>query len=227
MNELPVELSMFRDQLRDAVARDLSQSLRPRMPRSRVVKFTAPLVGAAAAGACAIALTGGASVQSADAAILRHVRHALSGSGGTILHERALVTLGSSTSTYELWVQTDAPHNYHVIKWGHEATGTDGSSYDLAATFRSLVNEGHATVLGTTTIDGTAAYELSVSGGSRPFMDGTVYVSRSDYRPLLIETPAYGGERISFETYEYLPATAANVQLAGNGTRTTRQTSAR
>jgi hypothetical protein len=222
MNELPVELLMFRDELRDAVARDLKHRSRSPVPRWRIIKVTAPLVGAAAAGACAIAFTGGASVPSADAAILRHVRGALSGPGGSILHERALVTLGSQTSTYELWVRTDAPHNYRVIKWGHEATGTDGSSYDLAATFRSLVNEGHATVVAATTIDGTPAYELSVSGGSRPFMNGTVYVSRADYRPLLIETPAYGGERITFQAYEYLPATAANVQLAGNGTPNTR-----
>jgi hypothetical protein len=44
-------------------------------------------------------------------------------------------------------------------------------------------------------------------------MNGTVYVSRSDYRPLLIDTTAYGGERIRFQTYEYLPRTAENARI--------------
>jgi hypothetical protein len=211
MNELPVELLIFRDQLRAAIARDLQHPSTSRLPRSRVIRFATPMVGAAAAVACAIAFSGGGSVQSADAAILRHVRAALSAPSGAILHERALVTLGSTTSPYELWVQTAAPHNFRVIKWGHERTGTDGSSYDLAAVLRSLVDAGHATVASATTIDGTAAYKLIVSGATRPFMNGTVYVSRTDYRPLLIDSSAYGGERISFQAYEYLPASAANM----------------
>jgi len=54
------------------------------------------------------------------------------------------------------------------------------------------------------------AYRLTVTGASDRWLNGTVYVSRADYHPLQIET---NGERIVFQSYEYLPATAANQAL--------------
>jgi hypothetical protein len=225
MTELHSGLQAFRGQLRDAIAQDLEHSRgwhrsrrlhgrrRPSYSRRTAIRFGVPLAGAAAAGAAVLALSGGAPVQSADAAILRHVGAALNAPATTILHERALVTAGSKTQVYELWEQTDAPHAYRVIKWGHEGTGRDGSAYDLAATFHSLVTSGKAHVDATTTFDGVPAYKLTVSGADDKFANGTVYVSRGDYHPLLIDTTANGGERIAFQTYEYLPATTANLQL--------------
>ena len=41
-------------------------------------------------------------------------------------------------------------------------------------------------------------------------MNGTAYVARSNYHPLEIDTR---GERIVFQTYEYLPPTPTNQAL--------------
>ena len=82
----------------------------------------------------------------------------------------------------------------------------DHAPLDAAATLRALVQSGNASVVGTTTIDGVAAYELQVSGAPAATLDGTAYVAQSDYRPLLIQTTS--GETISYSTYEYLPSSA-------------------
>jgi hypothetical protein len=124
-----------------------------------------------------------------------------------------------------------------VIKWGHEGSfnGTSFSNYDAttntistgasgpvagsshdpvdeAATLRTLVQAGKAQVVGTTTIDGTPAYELSVSGSDDPWLNGTAYVAQSNYHPLAIETTA-DNETIRYSTYEYLRATSSNLAL--------------
>ena len=39
------------------------------------------------------------------------------------------------------------------------------------------------------------------------------YVAQSNYHPLKIDTTGNGGERIVFQTYQYLPATSANRAL--------------
>ena len=90
----------------------------------------------------------------------------------------------------------------------------DHAPLDAAATLRALVQSGNASVVGTTTIDGVAAYELQVSGAPDATLDGTAYVAQSDYRPLLIQTTS--GETISYSTYEYLPASAYPSPPAGN-----------
>jgi hypothetical protein len=208
MSELHAGLELFRDQLRDAVARDLARTPRRHTRRARAVLATA--AAAAAAAALVVTITGGAPAPIAQGAIMRHVAAALTAPPATILHERALVTKGSSTQPYELWISSVPPHAYRVIKWGHEGTGTGGGSADPAATLRSLVAAGGARVAATTTFDGTPAYKLIVTGGSDRWLDGTVYVSRADYRPLQIEA---GAERIVFQTYEYLPATSSTLQL--------------
>ena len=216
MTELPAGLDVFRTQLRDAVARDLDRSRRSSTARRRGARIVAPLLAAGTATAIVLAaLPGGAPVQSADAAILRHVDAALHAPAATILHERALVTAGSRTTHFELWIETAPPYHYHVIKWGHQGTGVGGSFYDLAATLRSLIESGRASVASATTFAGLPAYELHITGNRHRFLDGTVYVSRSTYHPLMIDTTAVGGEQIRFEAYQYLRATPANLRLLG------------
>jgi hypothetical protein len=210
MTEIHAGLELFRKQLRDAVARDLDRGTRPRAPARLGLRVGIPAALVATATALVVALTGSPGVPSADAAITRHVLAALSSPSATILHERALVTLGSTTSPYELWVSSDPPHAYRVIKWGHEGTGTGGAAVDPAQTLRSMVESGQAHVDAATTFDGVPAYELTVTGASDRWLNGTVYVSRANYHPLLIDT---NGERIAFQTYEYLPATPANMAL--------------
>ena len=202
MTDLPAGLDLFRDQLHDAVARDLS-----RRPRRRAAHGLIGVAGIGAAAALALTLSGGAPAPMADAAVMRHVVTALTAPPATILHERAMVTLGSTTQPYELWVQSSPPYSYRVIKWGHAGTGTGSAPDDPAATLRLMVHSGQAHVDAATTFAGVPAFRLTVTGASDRWLNGTVYVSRADYHPLQIET---NGERIVFQSYEYLPATAAN-----------------
>lgn len=212
MTELHAGLALYRDQLREAVARDLTRA--PRSGHRLAARGLIPVAGLAGAAAVVLAVTGASSpVAPADAAIMRHVVTALTAPQATILHERALVTAGSTTAPYELWQQSAAPHAYRVIKWGHEGTGTGSAPTDPAAELRALVNSGQAHVEAATTFDGVPAYKLSVSGASDRFLNGTAYVAQSDYYPLEIDTTGNGGERIVVEAYEYLPATAANLAL--------------
>ena len=226
--DIPQSLRVYRGQLREAVARDLSRPhgpltvlarLRPRRRRGLV----AYAVGAAAAIALTVALvTAGGPVQSADAAILRSVAAALTPPAGTILHEKGTISLpGQPAQSFELWAQADPPYNvtYKLgsvrqgLVFNSSATGpavqspdSDHAPLDAAATLRALVQSGNASLVGTTTIDGVAAYELQVSGAPDATLDGTAYVAQSDYRPLLIQTT--NSETISYSTYEYLPATS-------------------
>ena len=216
MTELHAGLDLYRDQLRHAIAQQLYDQRRARRRARRAIRIGGPACAALAASALALTFTGGSSVSSADAAILRHVAAELSSPPATILHERALVTASGSTAPYELWAENVPPYHYHVLKWGHEGTGTTKApADDFAAEFRALVQAQKATVDGTATINGVAAYKLTVSGAADRFANGTAYVAQSDYRPLEIDTTGNGGERIVFQTYEYLPATAANLQQVG------------
>lgn len=216
MTELPAGLDLFRDQLRDAVARDLT---RPRRSRARSPRVRSPraallsLPAGAAGVALVLALTGGAPAPIVEGAIMRHVVAALTAPPASILHEQAMVTRGSITAPYELWVESSAPYAYRVIKWGQEGTGTGSAPDDPAAALRALVQSGQAQVDESTTFAGVPAYKLTVTGSSTRFLNGTVYVSRADYHPLEIDTTDGGGERIVFQTYEYLPATTANLRV--------------
>jgi hypothetical protein len=215
MTELHAGLKLFRDQLRDAVARDLAPSRGLRAPRRRRALLLASAAGAAVAGAALVAgITGSSPVPSADAAIMRHVVAALTAPPATILHERAMVTLGSTTQPFELWTESQPPYRYRVIKWGEEGTGTGRAASDPAATLRSMVASGQAHVDAATTFHGVPAYRLTVSGAPDRWLNGTAYVSRSNYHPLEIDTTTAGPtERIVYQAYEYLPATSANQAL--------------
>jgi hypothetical protein len=244
MNDLPTGLRLYRNQLRDAVARDLAHGRRA-SPRPRWALRVAASTAALAAGAVAavVLLTGGPQASPADAAILRNVATALTAPAGTILHERAMVSLGGAPATrYELWAQAEVPYAYRVVKFGHEGSW-DGSAYsdfdprsntlvvqsggqaggrsardDAAAVLRSLVESGNANIDAETTFEGVLAYRLTVSGAEPHYLNGTVFVARADYRPLQIETSVdtqtgRAQETIRYETYEYLPGTAANRRL--------------
>jgi hypothetical protein len=173
--------------------------------------------------------------------VLRAIAAALAPPAGTILHERAMITTADKApQLYELWAQIDAPQAYRVIKWGHEGSwngasfanydaqtntvtispesgGQAGPSHrpvDFASSLRALVQSGQARLTGTSTIDGVSAYQLSVGSNSEVLPPGSsAYVARSDYRPLVIDWNANGDQTINFESYEYLPADAANLAL--------------
>jgi hypothetical protein len=210
--------------------------------RLRLQLGAAGAASAATAATVVLLTSGGATApQAADAEILRHVASALAPSSGTVLHARALVSAaGMAPQRYELWAQGAAPQAYRVIKVGHEGSwdGSEFSSYDAAtntisvsspeggqagrshtpddyeAELRALVRSGQATVAGTSTIHGVPAYKLTVHGESGGLVPGsTAYVAQSSYRPLVIDYNARGGETVTYEAFEYLPATAANLRL--------------
>lgn len=211
MTEVHAGLALFRDQLHDAITRDVRGHARAARRRRLAAATAVPVAGVAAAGLAVLTLTGPTTVQNADAAILHRVAAALRTPPAMILHERAMVTDGMTTQPYELWEENVPPFHYHVMKWGHSGVGTAGVMNDPAAELRSLVRWGKATVAGTATIRGVAAIRLRISGSSDRFLNGTAYVDRGTYRPLEIDTTGNGGEKIVFETYQYLPATAANL----------------
>jgi hypothetical protein len=237
MNDTPIALRQYRNDLRSAVALDLDSRGRRRILGHIPRRIAVPAVVAAAAAAAALAffLSAGSQTQTANAAILRSVAAALTPPPGTILHEQAQVSVpGQAAHPFELWEQADSPYAYRVIKWGGEGSwnGSSFSSYDaasntittspgggqarqpadFAATLRSLVESGQATVDGTTTIAGVQAYKLTVSSSPDPFLIGTAYVDATNYHPLEIDTVT-DSETIVYQAYEYLPATSANLQL--------------
>jgi outer membrane lipoprotein-sorting protein len=150
----------------------------------------------------------------------------------TILHEQALVSAdGRTWQPYEVWIATGDPQSFRVIKFGRElsrdgsvvsnydaatntvthepavASGTGPGPVDLAAEMRSMLQSGQARVSGAATVDGTPAYRLTLGPGSAATPQATAYVAQADYRPLLVDYSANGGETIRFETYEYIRAT--------------------
>jgi hypothetical protein len=76
------------------------------------------------------------------------------------------------------------------------------------------VQSGQARVDASTTYAGVPAYQLTVAGAPDRWLNGTAYVARSDYHPLLIES---NGESIRYTAYEDLPANAASVDCVTRG----------
>jgi hypothetical protein len=260
MTTLHTGLRIFRDQLRDAIQRDLDRRARRRRGTLRAARLGAAVLAVTAGLTAAVMVTGGAGPRPANAAILRAAAGALTPPPGTILHERAVVSSDvHAPLPIEFWAQADSPYAYRTIKFGRESSW-DGVRYatydpasntiscdnsgcpwpifterlpagagpapqlpvDFVATLRSLIQTGQARVEGTTVIDGVPAYELTVSGmapgWTNGVANGTYDVAQSDYHPLLIQTTvdcATGacGETVRFQTYEFLPATSANLAL--------------
>jgi hypothetical protein len=239
--DTPEFLQTYRHQLHDAIEHDLARS-GPARRRRRALTFAVP-VGAAAVTAATVLLSAGgtagltAGLSAANAAIMRHVRAALTAPPASILHEVATVTpSGGSSSPFELWAQTGGTGVYRVIKFGQEASqsATQNEIYDpstrtvtvsplppavhafeiahsvdIASKLKAMINSGQATVT-PTTFDGIPAYELRVNTSADQLLNGTAYVARSDYRPLELDSTK---GRVVFSTYEYLPATPANEAL--------------
>ena len=239
MTQLPAGLQTYRDQLHDAIVADLAARARSQRRARRVAAVALPGIAAAVAGVALVVPSGGSvSVSSADAAVLHHISDVLAPPPGTILHEQAMVSVhGGTPMRFELWAQSDRSQAYRVMKWGQQSSvsPTRVENYDpqtntitieptptpplprrplndLAATLRAMVHSGQATVVQHTTFAGVPAYEIRVSTSSDASLNGTAYVAASDYRPLQINTPRNGGV-VKFSTYEYLPATAANLRL--------------
>ena len=204
-------LALYRDALRDAIDADLAR--RRRRPRARLLALPATATTGAVAATAAILLTAGSAVApTVDAAIARDVSAALNAPAGSIVHQKAMVSIGNQAAQqFELWESTSPPFAYRVIKWGHEGTGTatHGAPNNPAAILEAMVASGQVQAI-PTTFDGVAAYKLNVAGASDPWVNGTAYVARSNYYPLMIES---NGETIRYQTFEYLPPSAANQRL--------------
>jgi hypothetical protein len=211
-----------------------------RLPR-RVTGLGLAVAGAAAAAIALVSLggsTGSGGPAAADAAIIHHIRAALTAPAGSIVHEAAIVTpTGGSPMQFELWAQTGNPVVYRVIKYGQEfsRSATQQEIYnpstrtvtvspapppshayevahpaDLANELKEMVNSGQATATANT-FDGIPAYEIQVNAAGVPSLENaTAYVAQSDYRPLEIDSSQ--GKSV-FSSYEYLPATPTNDAL--------------
>jgi hypothetical protein len=243
MTTLHPALERYRSDLREAIRADIERQPVRRRLRRRVggVAFG----GALAALGVSIALApigGQGGVGPADAMVLDRAQSALAPPAGSVLHIVGSVTVGGDApEPYDLWATSTA---FRVIKFGHEAAwdGTTESVYDaasntiavggalapnhqaadIAATLRSLIQSGQASVTGTTTVNGQPAYVLRIPGSMPGWANGvaigTYEVSRADDQPIIVQTTVdctTGAcpETVQFQTYEYLPSTPQNLAL--------------
>jgi hypothetical protein len=84
------------------------------------------------------------------------------------------------------------------------------------ADVRQALQNGQARVLGTALIDGVNTYEIQFAD-KHGFSSQSVvaYVDQSTYRPIVWSEPRPGGQTVQVRliTFEYLPATPANMRL--------------
>jgi hypothetical protein len=182
---------------------------------------------------------GGSEPSLAAAAIIHRADEALSMPPHQILHTE-VVGDGFGAETWQL---TSPPYSALGMKGplGHEqesaSTATTASFYDPATntihesaatkqrsgavgdpleTVRADLADGSARLLGSTVTDGTPTYkiEFAENGG---FGAGSLiaYVDRRTYRPILLSDPQRNGGVVQLKivTFQYLPATPANLRL--------------
>lgn len=143
--DTPQALQTYKRQLHAAIERDLARGTRARRLRQRTMTLSAPIIAASATVATLLLTAGGAAGPSpADAAILGHIRTALTAPAGMIVHQKAMISLdGAPAQPFELWESTIAPYPYRVIRWGHEGSApasAHGAPNDPAGQFRSLIS---------------------------------------------------------------------------------------
>jgi outer membrane lipoprotein-sorting protein len=230
-------LNTLREQLVSGIA-----AQQPRRQRRRfVVRFALASAAVATAAVAAVVFIGGSATQSADAAILRHVRAALAPSAEVILHEQAVATLNGSRVHYESWQLETAPYSFRRIKGPTETSydGTTLATYDAStntiteeaattprplddpvASLRQLLQTGDAKIVTTTTLNGRRVYEITAHS-SEATLNGTLYVDTATYAPVRAELPGpgcpgddcAGPETIDFVAYAQLPVNETNRKL--------------
>lgn len=231
MTTHPFDLERFRTELRDAIENDLARRAGRRRTARRAARLGIPGLLAVVLGVSLALVPGaGPGTQPAAAAILAAAESALTPPAGTILNERAMVTIGHQPpQPYEVWIEANPPGAYRVIKFGREAAwdgktlsvydqasdtitvGTTIPSHhfpvDIAATLRSLIASGQARVTGTTLVNGVPTQTLTISnlpsGWASGVANGTYEIARSNSRPLLIQTTVDCGSGQCPETVRF------------------------
>jgi hypothetical protein len=87
---------------------------------------------------------------------------------------------------------------------------------DPISMVRAELHNGGAQMLGSTTTDGVPTYEIRFASKGGFGRDSLIaYVDRQTYRPVLLSDPQSNGTVVQLRvvTFEYLPATPANMQL--------------
>ena len=91
--DTPPALHTYKRQLHAAIERDLARGTRARRLRQRTLTLSAPIIAATATVTTLLLTAGGAAGPSlADAAILRHIRSALTAPAGMIVHQKAMIS---------------------------------------------------------------------------------------------------------------------------------------
>lgn len=235
-------LATLRQELVRAVARR-NRRHRQLMVATRLTVAAAVVAVAATVGVSVFGAAG-TGPQNANAAILHRVSLAITPQTDVILHEQTTNTIGDQEWNYEFWQLSDPPYTGRVIKGGVESgfSGDTMATYDPTsntiqeqtyqsqpfddpvAQLRQLLNDGDAQIVGTTTIDGQAVYEIQAHSTDNMLFNGTIYVDQNTYQPVVAKiqqnsydcghaTPCSGLETIHFVAYEYLPDTPANQAL--------------
>jgi hypothetical protein len=188
-----------------------------------------------------VLLTGGirsGGTSSADAAIIRHAAAAFAAPPDEIFHYE----LEGDGFVAESWQLTSAPYSFlggkgpvGSVRYASD-DGTTVAFYDPATNtitqtpsvkrpagfdnpltdIKQALQSGQARVLGTVVVDGTPTDEVQLADQNGFDAQSLVaYVDQTSYRPVEIADPQSNGSivRLRVVTFEYLPATAANLSL--------------
>lgn len=182
---------------------------------------------------------GGGGTSSADAAIIRHAAAAFAGPPNEIFHYE----LQGGGFVAESWQLTSVPYSFlggkgpvgsvnYVSDDGTTVAFYDPTTNTITQTpslkkpaappdnpltdIKQALQNGQARVLGTATVDGTATYEVQLADQNGFDAQSLIaYVDQTSYRPIELADPHNNGAIVHLRvvTFEYLPATAANLSL--------------